>query len=86
MDDVSIVCENEDINAEKDVKVKLALLTSIYTFLLNLIVRPLYSSVLFQPMVHVHEYQCCQLSTVSPPSYGWDTAERGAVVICHEKL
>lgn len=30
LDDVSIVCENEDINAEKDVKVKLALLTIIF--------------------------------------------------------
>lgn len=31
LDDVSIVCENEDINAEKDVKVKLALLTIVFT-------------------------------------------------------
>lgn len=30
LDDVSIVCENEDINAEKDVKVKLALLTIVF--------------------------------------------------------
>lgn len=38
---------------------------NIHTFLLNLIVRLLYSSVLIQLMVHVQEYQCWQLSTVS---------------------
>lgn len=71
LDDVSIVCENEDINAEKDVKVKLALLTIVFTHFCWILLYDFYTVLChFNPW-----YTCTNISTVSPPSYG--CSERG---------
>lgn len=38
LDDVSIVCENEDINVDKDVKVKLVLFIIVFIYFCEFLV------------------------------------------------